>query len=114
MSAISRFGEPVARLSPEARVKFYELLAHELTIGIRDVWASEELSADEKVDQLKWINEIMHRVVRKITYEREATLQWLDTDLQDNVAHWVSQNPRIAPIINYAINRSYKYVIGES
>jgi hypothetical protein len=53
-------------LTEEERLAFYEHLAHNLTIAARDVWSSDDLPAD-KVEQLKWLNEIQHRVTAKIS-----------------------------------------------
>lgn len=113
-TTLSRFGKPVAELSPEQRVLFYELFAHELAIGFRNIWTNKELSLQEQIEQMKWINEIMHRVVRKITYEREQTHKWLDTDMENLVAGAIKQQPGIRTIVNRAINASYKYAIGLS
>ena len=105
---ISKFGELVRKLPDEQRIRFYELLAGELTIGIRHV-CSISLNPEEKIDQLKWINEIMHRVIAKIYCERTKSHEWLDTDFEDMVGGWVSQNLQIEDIVNNAINNSYKY-----
>ena len=60
------------------------------------------------VDRLKWINEIMHRFVTKIYWERTKSHEWLDTDFEEMVGHWVSQNLQIEDTVNTAINNSYK------
>src|SRR5215813_2635421 len=98
---ISKFGELVRKLPDEQRIRFYEMLAHELTIGIRCIW-SDSINPEDKVDQLKWINEIMHRVVAKIYCERTKSHEWSDTDIENMVGHWVSQNFRIEDTVNSA------------
>jgi hypothetical protein len=104
---ISKFGESVAQLPPASRLRFYELLAHELTIAVRVIWADEEISAEAKVECMKRINEIMHRVTAKISCERTQAHEWLDTDLEKMVVEWTNQTANLEPLINYAIERSY-------
>jgi hypothetical protein len=105
---ISKFGELVRNLPDELRIRFYEILAHELTIGIRYI-CSLSINPEEKVDRLTWINEIMHRVVTKIYCERTKSREWSDTDFEEMVRHWVNQNLQIKDTVNNAINNSYKY-----
>jgi hypothetical protein len=109
---ISKFGELVRTLPDELRIRFYEILAHELTIGIRYI-CSISINPEEKVDRLKWINEIMHRVVAKIYCERTKSHEWSDTDFENMVGDWVSQNLQIEDTINKAISNSYKYTTEE-
>jgi hypothetical protein len=108
---ISKFGESVAQLSLERRIRFYELLAHELTICVRAIWTDEEISAEEKVERMKRINEIMHRVTAKISCERTQDHEWLDTDMEKMVSSWTNQTAYLELLINYAIERSYTYAI---
>jgi hypothetical protein len=105
---VSKFGERVKKLPDEQRIRFYEILARELTIGIRYI-CSISISPEEKVDQLKWINEIMHRVIAKIYCERTKSHEWSDTDFEDMVRDWVSNNLEVEDVLNNAINYSYKY-----
>ncbi len=108
---ISKFGESVAQLSLERRIRFYELLAHELTICVRAIWADEEISAEEKVEHMKRINEIMHRVTAKISCERTQDHEWLDTDMEMMIVECTNQHLSIESLINYAIESSYTYAI---
>jgi hypothetical protein len=49
-------------LDPDERRVVYERLWLELTIAGRAVWSDPGLSETEKLDGLKWLNEIQHRV----------------------------------------------------
>lgn len=55
----------LAPFSKRTLIRFYEISAHNLTISIRATWSDEELSDSQKVERMKWINEIMQRVVLK-------------------------------------------------
>jgi hypothetical protein len=44
------------------RRRVYEQLWLELTIVGRDVWSRHDLKESEKLDGLKWLNEIQHRL----------------------------------------------------
>ena len=105
---ISKFGELVRKLTDEQRIRFYETLAQELTIGVRNI-CFISINPEEKVDRLKWINEIMHRVVVKIYCERTKSHEWSDTDFEGMVRHWVSKNLQIEDTVNNAIKDSYRY-----
>ena len=54
------YADFLAQLDQGAKVSFYELFAHNLTVICRDVWSDEMLDLHQKVTQMKWINEILH------------------------------------------------------
>lgn len=109
--SISRFGQPVSKLALEQQIQFYERFAHELTIAIRSIWSDATISDQEKVDQMKWINEIMHRIPNKLSQLRNPTYEWTNESFEAMVQHWVKQNPAICKNVNHAINGSYKIVL---
>ena len=49
-------------LGPDQRRRAYARLWFELTIVARAVWSDERYADAQKLDGLKWINEIQHRV----------------------------------------------------
>ncbi len=50
----------VEALAHSNRIHFYEVLAHNLTVVVREIWSDERLTNAEKVDQLREVNEILH------------------------------------------------------
>jgi hypothetical protein len=67
-------------LNPEQRLHFFELLAHDLTVAIRAVWSEPALTAEDKVEAMKTINECLHRATARIWVERLRTHEWTDED----------------------------------
>jgi hypothetical protein len=97
-------------LTQEKRLRFYEQLACNLTISIRAVWSNVELSDTEKVDRMRWINEIMHRVTAKISVTRLNTCEWTDADMWEMIKCFVAQNEGIKADVAFAVLSSYEYV----
>jgi hypothetical protein len=102
--------EKVTALTQERRLRFYEQLACNLTISIRAVWSDAELSDAERVDRMKWINEIMHRVTAKISITRLNTREWTDADMWEMIKGFVAQNNAIEGDVALAVLSSYQHV----
>lgn len=100
----------VGSLSQESLIRFYELLAHSLTISIRAIWSDEELDDSQKVERMKWINEIMHRVVLKSAALRIGRNECSEADTWEMMKHYISLCPDIAADIAVAMISSYQYV----
>lgn len=106
---ITRFEAAFRGWSDEVRLRFLEQFSHELTIAIRAVWSDEELSDAEKVERIKWINEIHHRVapkasaIRRGVRDETAPESWLD------LQHWVAQNEAMRPLIEHAVRYSTRH-----
>ena len=94
-------------LHDEERLAFYEGLAHNLTIAGRDVWSSDEAPVD-KVDQLKWLNEIQHRVTAKIRVLRTKHHAWTEQDSWDDIQHWIAQNPKNESRVSWAVRAALR------
>lgn len=101
------FAEKVGSLDEERQLKFYEHFAHNLTIIVRGIWSDENLTDAEKVDRMKWINEIQHRVTAKIYVLRRHLHEWSAVDFGDAIRGWVGQNRENATMIDWALNNSY-------
>ena len=105
----SEFNYParIGALSDEQKLEFYELFAHNLTVSVRAVWSTSHISAEEKVDRLKWINEILHSVTSKIRVTRLKTHEWDESEFFQGILHWIRQNPAIMDDVGFAITSSY-------
>jgi hypothetical protein len=107
-----RFAERMAVLTEEQRLHFYEVLAHNLTVAIRGVWSDEHLSDAEKVERIKWINEILHRVTAKV-YALRLGHEWTEEDFGSMVRDFADIHPGIKGEVFAAVNRSYRAITGE-
>jgi hypothetical protein len=102
------FPNLIGELSDEERITFYEILAHNLTVCVRGIWSDDQLTDGQKVERLKWVNEIMHRVVMKSALLRVQKNQFSESDSWDNIKHWVSLSPEIGASVEWALKLSYE------
>src|SRR5262249_3450179 len=100
----------VGSLSQENLIRFYEVLAHNLTLSIRDIWSDEGLSDSQKVERMKWINEVIHRVVLKSAALRMDKNECSEADTWDMMQHYLSLCPDIAAYLAIATISSYQWV----
>lgn len=104
----------IGSLTPDGRLLFYELFAHNLTVITRGIWSDEEISDAEKVDRMKWVNEISHRATSKIRVLRLNVHEWPEKDFWQEIQHWVGQNKAIEPLVNDAVRWSYDSVVNSA
>ena len=103
--------EKVSLMDEVQRICFYESLAHSLTISIRSVWSDNDLSDKEKVDRMKWINEISHRVINRIVDLRYEHSAWSDLDMWEEIKHNVKQHEGIKGEVAAALKLSLQRVL---
>ena len=89
---------------------FYELLAHRLTITVRDFWSNDESSDSIKISQMKWLNEILHRATAKIRVVRLNLHEWSEEDFNKMIVSYVKKEPSIASMVAWSIESAYKVV----
>ena len=104
------YAEVISKLTHEDRLSFYESLSHKLTIVCRSLWLNDELSKDEKILSMKWLNEILHRIIAKTRVERLGNHQWKEEDIIDMISGYVKQCPILKSEIAWAIKSSYETV----
>jgi hypothetical protein len=89
----------IGELTLEQKRKFYVLLAHDLTIAVRGIWSNEKLSDAEKVEGMKAINEIMHRLIFRVEelhkVSRKEDDSWTEDDFWTLIKDYVSDNPKV-------------------
>jgi hypothetical protein len=107
-----RFAEQIGKLSDEQRLHYYEVLAHNLTVAIRGIWSDEQIDDAEKVDRMKWVNEILHRVTAKVYVLRLKTHEWTEEDFESLILGSIASHPGIAEEVGKAVRRSYQTVAG--
>jgi len=98
----------IGKLSDEERLRFYEILAHNLTVSVRGIWSEDNLSDAQKVECMKWLNEIMHGVVQKSAALRLGRNGFSEEDSWETIKHWVSLNPMLDEHVGRAIKASYE------
>ena len=99
--------EELASLNDSERIYFYECLAHRMTVAIRAIWSDEDLPDHEKVDQMKWMNDILHRVTLKISRLRTGSNKWSDEDSWSDIKHWVAQNRGIEGHVGWVLQECF-------
>jgi hypothetical protein len=100
----------VGALSPEDLLRFHELLAHNLTVSVRGVWSDEALTDSEKVERMKWLNEIMHQITSKTAALRRNCYDYTEADTWKVMEHYISLCPPLAAEIAFATISSYQAV----
>jgi hypothetical protein len=111
---LSEFVRQMASLNDEQRHHFYEVLAHNLTVAIRSILSDESITADEKVERIKWLNEILHSTTAKVWVLRLKTHEWTEEDFGSVIGHYIALNPGIATEVSSAVSRSYRAVARNS
>ena len=109
-----KFAERISALTDEQRLHFYELLAHNLTVAIRGVWSDVSISDAEKVERIKWVNEILHGATAKVWVLRLKTHEWSEEDFGSLVQGYIDQHPEIKEEVIAAVRRCYRAVTGEA
>ena len=104
------FVTQVGSLPQASLIRFYEILAHNLTVSIRSIWSNETLSDAQKVERMKWINEIMHRVVTKSAALRKNKNEYSEADFWGMMEHYMSLCPEITDEVVFATIGSYSTV----
>ena len=95
-------------LSDEVRLRFYEILAHNLTVSVRAIWSDDTLSDAQKIECMKWLNEIMHGVVQKSAALRLGRDGFSEEATWGTIKHRVSQSPMLRGHVGWAIKTSYE------
>jgi hypothetical protein len=108
-----RFIERMKVLTEEQRLHFYEVLAHNLTVAIRGVWSDASISDAEKIELIKWINEILHRATAKVYVLRLKTHEWTEEDFGSLIRGFVDGHECIKEEVLAALNRSYRVITGQ-
>lgn len=108
---VSEFEKFIEKLTTEQKVEFYELFAHSLTIIIRAFGFDKESSDSLKVSQMKWLNEIQHRIIAKYQVERLQLHQWKESSIMEMIICFVKQEPSIGAMVTWAINSAYEQIL---
>jgi hypothetical protein len=108
MSSDFDYPKLIGTLSAEERISFYESLAHNLTISVRCIWSEDSFTDSQKIEGMKCVNEIMHRVVKIPAALRSGLDIWSEDETWETIKHWVSLSPEISGYVWWAIKASYE------
>jgi hypothetical protein len=108
-----RFAELIESLTTEQRLHFYEVLAHNLTVAVRGIWSDAASGDADKVERMKWVNEVLHRVTAKVCVLRRKTHEWTEADFEDMLLGYIQSHPGIASDIESAMQNSYRTVTAD-
>lgn len=100
-------------MSRDGKILFYELFANYITISIRGYWSDDTTDDALKVEKMKWINEIQHRVTSKIRHERLGLKGWGNKDWSEEsfakmMEGYVRKCPSIAVDVGWCINSAFE------
>ena len=101
----------IGSLADQQRLHFYELLAHNLTITIRGLWSEPDLSDEEKLDRIYWVNEILHRITAKVYTLRLNLHEWTEADSWKMIQGYIGQKEEIEQDVLAAIRFSYNSAV---
>jgi NifB/MoaA-like Fe-S oxidoreductase len=77
-------------------------------MAARVIWSNQELTDSEKVEQLKWLNEIQHRVTAKIRVERMEIHPWSESEFCEMITENVKKCVAISSGVGWAISGAYE------
>ena len=100
-------------LTEGQRLYFYEVFAHNLTVSIRAFWSAPELSDKDKIDCMKWVNELLHSITTKISVIRLKSHEWTDESTWEMIQSIVEINDLIRNHVYAALDYSFNAVIHE-
>jgi len=98
------FTEQLKTAGEHSRRRVYEQLWLELTIVGRDVWLRSDLQLSEKLEGLKWLNEIQHRVWGAHANAAGSA----PADLYATIQHHAAQAAALKDIVAAACVRSLR------
>ena len=103
----------ISALTLEQKRKFYVLFAHDLTVSVRAIGYDENFTDAEKVEGMKLINELMHRLIFRIeelhTISKLKDDSWTEGDFWKLIIDYCSDNPKVVSgNVGWAIKSSYK------
>lgn len=77
-----------------------------LTVCLRGIWPDEQLTDGEKLDRMKWLNEIQHRVIGKL----RTSESWPDAEFFEGVLRvHTDECPPLRGEVGWAVKQSYEY-----
>lgn len=102
--------QSVGHLSPDQKIALYLTFLHSLTILVRDIWSDPDLLPIEQIEQIKWTNEIAHRIINRLHSLHKKMDITGDEEVWNLVIHHASQSPGLRPAIETIMTESYELI----
>ncbi len=99
--------EKLSHFLPEQKARYFELVAHWITIEIRVICSKGESDPSLSLKEVKFLNEVQHRILQKIKAERSNSGEWDDDMLFDLMKDYIELCPSIKGNLSTALTRSY-------
>lgn len=97
----------------DSQLHFWEVLAHNLTIAVRAVWSDALLDNADKVDQIKFINELQHHVTAKVYTFRLDEYEWPPAEFDREIEVLAGRCPAIRSHLLSAVTFTARSVLGQ-
>ena len=102
------FVHAISKLTSDAKIAYYMNVSRNLTVSIRGIWSDETLNAADKLERLKWSNELMHRVINRVIDLRTEPHIWNEEDIWQLLHTTLAQCPVIHPDMDEALVAAYE------
>ena len=81
--------EYLDKMSTSEKLKFFDNLLFVFTIAGRAIWSDETATDEAKLDALKWLNELTHRIwnIRFDIEEQQNAIHLLREVMQEHAGH---------------------------
>jgi hypothetical protein len=108
------FVDDISVLSKEQKKVFYILFSNNLTTSIRCVFSEKKLSESDKIECVKSINEISHRLLNRLFDLELNHNTWCEADVWGMIKNIVRLNKNIQSHVGNAISRAIKAIGSDS
>lgn len=92
------------------RLLFYERLAFQLTICIRSIWSNPSTTDAEKIEAIKMINELSHRIFNWMWQLRRTDNELIDAECFATIKMYAQQNNIAAAELGAVLDQHYKLI----
>ena len=102
------FVQVIGDFPSDIKMAYYVNFAHSLTIAVRGIWSDESLDVSDRLERLKWINELMHRFINRVIDLRAEVQNWNEEDMWQTLCVTVAQCPAINGDVGGAMFSAYQ------
>ena len=89
------FVQTIGELPSDIKMAYYMNFAHSLTVGVRAIWSDETIDVNDRLERLKWMNELMHRVINRAIDLQSEPYTWNEEAIWQLLLGTVAQCPAI-------------------
>jgi hypothetical protein len=107
MEKVSDLLKYVKQLDSAKKLEFYDRLGFNLTIAVRSIWSNPVTSDKEKIEAIKIVNELSHRVFNWMWKLRDGDQTFEDSNCFSVIEDYARQNREAAGEIAEAFKSSY-------